>query len=349
MILGAGSYGTVYTAQWNYLTCAAKALHPALFVFNIPGKPNMAEQFEKECEVIGKFRHPNIVQFLGMVRDPETEFPVLLTELMDRNLTSLLQESQEPLPYQKQISICHDIVLAIMYLHSEGFIHRDISSNNVLMKGNTAKLSDLGESVLIDSEASNRLTTCPGTEVYMPPDSLGEKPVYTQKIDCFSFGVLCVQILTRSYPKPTSRQTRIEVPLEGIPTQCFITVPEVQRRKEHINLINKEHPLLELILKCLYDEEKKRPSSDEICNFISYLKKIEKYEASLFAETDGRPRVTEITKEQDTTLEDDRVSLEEHESKIAELLSENAQQKEMIVQLETEKTQLQGLVQAQQV
>jgi serine/threonine protein kinase len=47
---------------------------------------------------------------------------------------------------------------------------------------------------------------CPGTDVYMPPEAVKDKPVYTEKIDCFSFGVIAVQIMTRLFPQPGDRQ-----------------------------------------------------------------------------------------------------------------------------------------------
>lgn len=192
-------------------------------------------------------------------------------ELMDKNLTTLLNEATGPLPYSKQLSICHDVSLAITYLHSAGFIHRDISSNNVLMKGDTAKLADLGVSVLINSCAPSRLDICPGTKAYMPPDSVGERPHYTEKIDCFSFGVLGIQILTCKFPEPSGA-------VNGIPLE-FVLVPEVEKRRNHLDLISPIHPLLELLRKCLKDKEPDRPAAIEICRYVARLREIERYEA----------------------------------------------------------------------
>ena len=277
-MLGKGAYGIVYLARWNELACAAKVIHEALFVFDIPGKQNMASELEKECEIIKKFRHPNIVQFLDMIRDPDTMLPVLLMELMERSLTSLLEEDTgQPLPYYTQISICHDVSLGVTYLHSMGFIHRDISSNNILMKGEVAKLTDLGVSILMNSDRSSRFAICPGTQAYMPPDSIGESPEYTCKIDCFSFGVLGVQILTRLFPEPSQRYSR---PVQDPPSSSLMVrvVPEIERRKEHLDMIDKNHPLLELLYKCLKDEETERPSAQDICQFVARLVDIERYE-----------------------------------------------------------------------
>ena len=61
-------------------------------------------------------------------------------------------------------------------------------------------------------------TMCPGTDVYMPPEAVQDKSVYTEKIDFFSFGVIIVQILTRQFPKPGDRLRRIELNHPGVPT-----------------------------------------------------------------------------------------------------------------------------------
>lgn len=334
-LLGAGSYGAVYIAHWNQLTCAAKVIHASLFMLNIPGKPNIAELLEKECEVISQFRHPNIVQFLGMERDPETFLHVLVTELMEKSLTVLLEETMV-LPYATQISICHDISLAITYLHSERYLHRDISSNNVLMKGNVAKLADLGVSVLIDStNKSNRLTQCPGTEVYMPPDSVSDSPEYTEKIDCFSFGVLALQVITCEYPKPGSRTMQV-----AGQEDMFRRVTEVERRREHINMVSRTHPLFELILKCLKDKEIERPAAVEICSHVTRLREIEKAEEAL-----RRGRASGASKAKENNVEELQVrqlktSLENFHSQVATLQSEVESKNAEITRLQQVNTSL---------
>ena len=46
------------------------------------------------------------------------------------------------------------------------------------------------------------LTMCPGHDVYMPPEALPDIDLhkYTEKFDCFSFGVVVIQVLTREFP-----------------------------------------------------------------------------------------------------------------------------------------------------
>ena len=224
-------------------------------------------------------RHPNIVQYLGIYRDPDTGLPALLMELMDDSLTHFLESSPLPIPYHIQVNICHDITLALSFLHSNNIVHRDLSSNNVLMRGNVlAKVTDFGMARLgdINPQATHFTNTmCPGTDVYMPPEAVQDKPVYTEKIDCFSFGVITVQTLTREFPKPGDRQMTINDP--RYPRPIRMNVPEIERRQNHISVVDPNHPLLPIALDCLKDDDGERPSAQQLCERVAALKETAKY------------------------------------------------------------------------
>ena len=131
--LGSGSYGGVCKAKCDGLLCAAKIMHPTLFDLRDPGTTSYLRKFQEECRLLSLARHPNVVQYLATYYDPDTRLPVLLMELCDQSLTTFLERSPGPLSYHIQINISHDIALALVYLHSNGLIHRDLTGNNVLM------------------------------------------------------------------------------------------------------------------------------------------------------------------------------------------------------------------------
>ena len=210
--LGTGSYGAVCKAKCDHLLCAAKLLYPVFFQIAVPdpGKEHRHpfRRFETECAFLSRINHPNIVQYLGTYRDPDTNAPVLLMELMDESLTNFLESSPGDIPYHIQVNLSYDIAQALAFLHSNGIIHRDLSSNNVLLiAGTRAKVTDFGMSKFADINVTRlaTMTTCPGTPAFMSPEALNEPPVYTEKLDNFSFGVLLVQTTTRKFPKPTDR------------------------------------------------------------------------------------------------------------------------------------------------
>ena len=282
-VLGIGSYGKVCKAKCGQLPCAAKLLHDTLFQDNDPGTRNLVTKFLQECQFLSTIKHPSIVQYLGTATDPQSRRPVLLMELMDESLTRFLERLTGPLPYHSQLNICHDVALALAYLHSNGIIHRDLSSNNVLLigEGSRAKVTDFGMSKLMDmNPRMTPLTQVPGTPAYMPPEALISPPHYSNKLDCFSHGVLAIQIITRNFPNPGDASRYVDDP--RFPTgRVSVHYPEAERRKKDIDLIEPSHPLRPIALHCLKDRDTERPSADELCGRLASLKREPRYTHSV--------------------------------------------------------------------
>ena len=279
--LGSGSYGGVCKAKCDGLLCAAKIMHPTLFDLRDPGTESYLRKFREECHLLSLARHPNVVQYLATYYDPDTRLPVLLMELCDESLTAFLEQSQGPLSYHIQLNICHDITLALVYLHSNRLIHRDLTGNNVLMiAGIRAKITDFGMSKLATvNPRMTALTLCPGNLLYMSPEALDEAKTYTAKLDIFSFGVIVIQILTRQFPNPTNR-FRLVYSSE-FNEELRRVVHETERRESHLKLIPDTHSLKPLALQCLKKEERQRPSALQLSERLSELTQSSQYTESM--------------------------------------------------------------------
>ena len=318
--LGSGSYGAVCRAQCDHLPCAAKIMHPTLFDKQDPGTASYLRKFREECRLLSLARHPNIVQYLGTYQDPETHLPVLLMELCDESLAKFLERSPGPLPYHTELSISYDIALALVYLHSNGLIHRDLTGNNILMiAGTRAKVTDFGMSKLAKvNPRMTSLTLCPGNVLYMSPEALDESPTYTDKLDIFSFGVLLVQIMTRQFPNPTDRFQVIDDPRYS--DKIRIPVPETERRRNHLQFISDTYPLKPVALQCLKNKERERPSAQEVCVRLSELK--------------GAPQYTQSMQQAQTSSEGRREAVDELRRQVRDLLEEREELNRKIQQLE---------------
>ena len=260
--IGRGSYGLICTAKYGEVECVAKYFDGALLEpwdLEDFGESGLERIFQQECLFLAKFKHPNIVQGLGVTTDPSSGNEVLLMERMESNLTTILERLSDDfsVQYCSQINICYDLSLALSYIHSQGIIHRDVSSNNVLMKGMIAKLTDFGVSVHNDDQGEYRNMECPGNIAYMPPEARKAPYTYGYKLDCFSMGVLIIQIITKKSPTYKFEDTHIH---------------ETDRRKEDIDLIKHNHPLLQIAIHCLEDLDTRRPSSVELHEMLSLLK-----------------------------------------------------------------------------
>ena len=349
-ILGIGSYGKVCRAKCDSLVCAAKIMHPT---FDPTAQDKLADKkdqitpirrFEQECELMAQIRHPNIVQYLGLYEDPTTSLPVLLMELTDGNLTDFLENSLCPIPYHTEVNMCHDIALALSFLHSNSIVHRDLSSNNVLLIGNVrAKVTDFGMARLSDLNPKSNIifSVHPGTDAYMPPEANGivkAKSAYLERIDCFSFGVISVQILTRQFPKPGDKQKMVKINDPQFPSGSIrMVISEIDRRQSQISMINPLHPLLPIALECLTDECSERPSAQKLCERIAALRESPKYEASMKHSSHEVPQENVLTFEKNEHEERERREVginTEPDTQVTELEGQLESQKQQLEQQE---------------
>lgn len=92
--IGRGAYGSVNVATFRGTKVAAKCLHKAI------SSPYYLSTFEREMDMAGRCRHPNLLQFIGATK--EGNF-IILTEIMD---TSLRAAMGDKLIKKKMIMWC---------------------------------------------------------------------------------------------------------------------------------------------------------------------------------------------------------------------------------------------------
>ena len=169
----------------------------------------------------------------------------------------------------------HDVSLGLSYLHGRrpAVIHRDLSSNNVLLsKGHlVVKISDLGTAKMIRADSKqtkSRLTTAPGTLHFMPPEALDEEdPVYGTPVDVFSFGGITVHLISEDWPTPSVQKKRDPT------TKKLVALSEAQRCQQYLDKIPGEViALKEIMIRCLDDDADERPPIKEVSELIESLK-----------------------------------------------------------------------------
>ncbi len=325
--LGRGAYGVVYRAKCDQLYCAAKYLHPIFFETNDPGGRRAVDIFRAECDMLRQLHHPNIVQYLGTRQEEGSNSIVLLMEEMDCSLNSFLSKHRDsPLPFHREVDLMFDVSLAIDYLHANNIYHRDLSSKNILLKGDKAKVSDFGVAKLRDPNAGySSDTACPGNIVYMPPEVLQVPPRLEKTLDEFSMGVVMIEIMSRQDPRPTGLHVERE-------SNILEIIPENMRRKLDIELCNQLNPMLQIALSCLSNDHNDRPFSDHISRLLSLLQTTTEYKNSMSDqsrltdsmrdENDFMKDVVRIDIKDDTGLLKEldilRMKLKEQDHKIAE-------------------------------
>ena len=210
-----------------------------------------SDTIRRDCELLEAARDPHIVEFLGAYND-ERFGPLLVMELMDQTLGKYLEDNRGKLSKNKQVDICQQIASGLRFLHhcDPPIFHYDLTSKNVLLKGNKVKVSDIGKPKFRWSNLSYNQESVP----YMPPECFRDNHSYDDKGDVFSFGVVMLETATQKPP----------VCLGG-------TMPEMERRANALSQVQDDHPLKALIQNCLKDDPKERPNIEEVHSKLHQL------------------------------------------------------------------------------
>ena len=131
----------------------------------------------------------------------------------------------------------------------------------------TAKISDLGVARILNLTPLqvNRMMQTPGTPAYMPPEVMVANPKYDTSVDEFSYGNMMIHIFSGRWPEPQVGPNRTE------PDGRLIPVTEAERREVFLRAIGNDHPLMDLILKCIHNHSNSRAHANEIAERLAEM------------------------------------------------------------------------------
>lgn len=161
------------------------------------------EYLARELEVMGKLHHPNVVRFLGS-HDIQSTLGwslFVITEFAPGGDLMTLLAKPEPLGDRFRASLALGICRGLDHVHSSGFIHRDIKSENVLLAVDWCPmLADFGMARPMEGDERQFMTIC-GTDEYMAPELLFDEG-YGFGADVYGLGMVLCEVLAR---KPVGR------------------------------------------------------------------------------------------------------------------------------------------------
>lgn len=212
-----------------------------------------------EFQLLRNLDHPHILRIYDLYKDQR--YIYMITELCEGgDIFSMIQKADN---FNEKIAsrIMKQVMNAVLYCHSNGIVHRDIKSDNILFLENNIdspiKLIDFG--ISLKFEKNTKLKDKTGTVLYIAPEVL--QGSYDEKCDIWSCGVLMYMML--SGVPPFYGATRKEV-MQKISKGKFTFKSKVW------SIISKEAK--ELIEKMLTLNPDKRPSAREVLNHPWFIK-----------------------------------------------------------------------------
>ncbi|KAG0602655.1 hypothetical protein M758_10G030800 [Ceratodon purpureus] len=242
--------------------------------------------FKKEAEILAELCHQNITSMFCSAMDKRKCSIVM--ELMDMDLRAFIEQrlnrnsDSPPFTIFEAVDIMHQIIEGVRYLHEKGVEHRDLKSENILVKlvsvkdaettyHTHVKVADFGLSKLKENSSRySNYTLSVGTTRWMAPELINTATFGAHKSrkkipkspfqsDIYSFAIICYEILTG------------EVPFYEIGTQSDVKKKVVGGLRPVLP-IHCPSNLKTLIERCWSQLPEGRPSSDTICSELKYLK-----------------------------------------------------------------------------
>ncbi|XP_041732301.1 LIM domain kinase 1 isoform X1 [Coregonus clupeaformis] len=169
--------------------------------------------FLKEVKVMRCLEHPNVLKFIGVLyKDKRLNF--IAEYIKGGTLREIIKKMDTNYPWNQRVSFAKDIAAGMSYLHSMNIIHRDLNSDNCLVReNNSVVVADFGlarlmvedkiqdKSLLQKKPDRRKRYTVVGNPYWMAPEMIHGKS-YDEKVDIFSFGIMLCEIIGRVNADP---------------------------------------------------------------------------------------------------------------------------------------------------
>ncbi|CAJ0951201.1 unnamed protein product, partial [Mesorhabditis belari] len=165
--LGKGTYGTVYrvAVEPGKSAVCVKYLKPS-------NDSDFESLFVKECAILKKLQHLNIIQYHHKIRIPEKRRYGIVTEYCERGtLQNVIMSSSISYTIWMVVDWSEGLFRALKYLQeNHTILHRDIKPSNIFMTHTfIPKIGDFGSTKLYEKTTMNSRHT--GTDLYMAPET----------------------------------------------------------------------------------------------------------------------------------------------------------------------------------
>jgi len=288
-VVGDGAYGSVYKAL-NKNTGEVVAIKKMKKKFT-----SWEECMSlREIKSLRKLSHPNIVKLKEVIRVNDDLYFVF--EFVEQNVYQLSKEKPESMTNENIKSIIYQTLNGLAYMHKNGFFHRDMKPENLLIQNNSLKIADFGLAREIRSKPP--YTDYVSTRWYRAPEILLRCTNYNSPVDIFALGAIMAELylLRPLFPGSNEHDQMVKVcSILGTPTSAqwpdghrlaakigfaFPTFSPVPLQKV---IPNAPSDAIDLMTQMMRFDPQKRPTASECLEhpffFDVGIKSPEKYES----------------------------------------------------------------------
>lgn len=162
-----------------------------------------ARELEREMHVMRVMEHENIIKTHDVYNVPDRVL-IVMDLMRGGTLKEVVQSIGGKVEEAHTVDMIRQVLSACRYLHSHGFVHRDVKLENVLCEqsgipGHAYKLADFGYVNFLEERGTYTMTSLVGTPVYVAPEIV-KRHEYGSPVDIYAIGVMLYRMLCGRYP-----------------------------------------------------------------------------------------------------------------------------------------------------
>jgi len=193
-------------------------------------------RFQREEAIGQRLAHPTVIKLL---RPRQKSRLYLAMEYVEGELLRERLRREGRLPVADAVELGIKIADALVYLHGQGVVHRDVKPENIMLTADgSVKLMDFGiafDATLGDLTWSG-LSSSVGTPEYMAPEQVRARHG-DERTDLYSLGVILYEMLTGKLPwSGDSAPEVMHAKLEEDPVPLRELRPEIPPALEEVVL-----------------------------------------------------------------------------------------------------------------
>ena len=213
-------------------------------------QPDLENRFALEISIHTQLKHPNIVEPIEVLKDPDTGLNLFVMEYLEGlNLEDLLVRYKKLNSVSDISVVLSQILDALEFAHFNGIIHRDLKPENIIIgKENgqhQVKVLDFGlAKIEEDLQKLTKTGVVLGSPLYMSPEQcMGSE--LDSRTDLYSFGVLAYELVTGTPPYLS------EDPMELMKSHCtpLVSPPDMSTHRGDLPGIDIMNNIIQKVLK----------------------------------------------------------------------------------------------------
>ncbi|XP_040822962.1 serine/threonine-protein kinase PLK4 isoform X1 [Ochotona curzoniae] len=245
-LLGKGSFAGVYRAESIHtgLEVAIKMIDKKAMY-----KAGMVQRVQNEVKIHCQLKHPSILELYNYFED--NNYVYLVLEMCHNGeMNRYLKNRRKPFSENEARHFMYQIITGMLYLHSHGILHRDLTLSNLLLTRNmNIKIADFGLATQLKMPHEKHYTLC-GTPNYISPE-IATRSAHGLESDVWSLGCMFYTLLIGRPPFDTDtvKNTLNKVVLADYEMPAFLS----GEAKDLIHQLLRRNPADRLSLSSVMD------------------------------------------------------------------------------------------------